>query len=492
MDKRITLLEAAIKNLNIAEHHIKSFEYFIDKGLQKIVDSNSIVEPVIKPAGVTEFIIKLGKITVGKPDVREVDSTVRPIMPMEARIRDLNYDAPMTLTVSYIADKKVIKEKEVFIGRIPIMLKSKYCNLYGLSKEELTKAKEDPNDPGGYFIINGTERIIITTEDLAPNNILITKDTQEGILYSAKIFADADDIKVPHTVSLFSNNLLNITFGKIKRFPVLTILKALGVTGDSEIIKSIAGDDEDMENTLRVNLAAFPEKTEKEALTAVGESLHSLHPIETAEMNIDSLLFPFLGRDNHSRALKADYLMFVLRRLIESSFEKKEVDKDHYSNKRLHSEYYNLDMLFRFVFRQVINDAKYNFERGIKKDKIPTPDYIFTADQLTSRLRSSFATGQWVGGRVGITQHLDRRSFPSTVSHLRKVESLLTSNRENYRARDLHGTHFGRFCAVETPEGPKIGLTKNLALLSRISDDGVDEKKISESLKKYGVKVLWN
>ncbi len=491
MDKRMALLDAAIKDMNIAEHHIKSFEYFIDNGLQNIVNSNSTIEPVIKPAGVTEFLIKLGKITVGKPDIREIDSTVRPIMPMEARIRDLNYDASMTLMVSYIADKKVIKEKEVVIGRMPIMLKSKYCNLFGLSKEDLIKIKEDPNDPGGYFIINGTERIIITTEDLAPNNILITKDSQEGILYSAKIFADADDIKVPHTVSLSSNNLLYVTFGKIKRFPAVTLLKALGITSDAELIKLLAGGNEDMENTLHVNLVAFPEKTEKESLIAVGESLHSVHPIETAETNIDSLLFPFLGRTNASRGLKAEYLIFVLRRLLASAEEKKEVDKDHYSNKRLHSEYYNMDMLFRFVFRQVLNDAKYNFERGIRKDKIPTPEYIFTADQLTSRLRSSFATGQWVGGRVGITQHLDRRSFPSTVSHLRKIESLLTSNRENYRARDLHGTHFGRFCAVETPEGPKIGLTKNLALLSRISIDGVSEKEISAELKKYGVKVLW-
>jgi DNA-directed RNA polymerase, beta subunit/140 kD subunit len=184
MDKRMALLDAAIKDMNIAEHHIKSFEYFIDNGLQNIVNSNSTIEPVIKPAGVTEFLIKLGKITVGKPDIREIDSTVRPIMPMEARIRDLNYDASMTLMVSYIADKKVIKEKEVVIGRMPIMLKSKYCNLFGLSKEDLIKIKEDPNDPGGYFIINGTERIIITTEDLAPNkNDIECKDHQAAQKY---------------------------------------------------------------------------------------------------------------------------------------------------------------------------------------------------------------------------------------------------------------------------------------------------------------------
>ncbi len=492
MDKSASdkLLEAAIKSNNVAAHHISSFEYFIEHGLQKIIDSESTIEPVIKPTGVGEFSIKLGKITVGKPDILEADSILRSTTPMEARIRDLTYDAPMMLSISYLADKKTVAEEEVFIGRIPIVVKSKFCNLYGLSREDLIKLKEDPNDPGGYFIINGTERIIITTEDLAPNNLLIGKESQEGFLYAVKIFADADNIKVPHSIQLSNSNLLYISFGKLKKVSVIVLLKALGFTSENELIKKISKGDEDIENTIDINLVAFNVDGEKDALDNIGKSLHSVHSVETAELNIDALLFPFLGRDKESRRLKGEYLIYVVSRLLNYAIAKKEVDKDHYSNKRLHAENYNLDMLFRFVFKQVLNDAKYNFERGIKKDRVPSPKYIFTSDQLTSRLRSSLATGQWVGGRVGITQHLDRRSFPSTVSHLRKVESLLTSNRENYRARDLHGTHFGRFCAVETPEGPKIGLTKNIALLAKISEENVDTNDVVKKLKDYEVKPI--
>jgi DNA-directed RNA polymerase subunit B" len=484
------LLEMAIKSNNIAGHHISSFEYFLDQGIQKIVDSENAVEPVMKPQGITTFIIKLGKITIGKPDILEADGVLRQLTPMEARIRDLTYDAPMVLNVSYIADKKQIAEEEVFIGRIPVVVKSKYCNLNGLSREELVKFNEDPDDPGGYFIINGTERIIITTEDLAPNNILISKESQEGFVYSAKIFADAENIKVPHTVQLSSSNLLYITFGKLKKIPVFTLLKALGFTNENELIKKVAKGDEDIENTVNINLLAYNADSEKDALETIGKSLHSVHPIDTASSNIDALLFPFLGRDEQSRRMKGEYLIYVISTMLSYSMNKKEVDKDHYSNKRLHAESYNLDMLFRFVFKQILNDAKYNFERGIRKDRIPNPKHIFTSDQLTSRLRSSLATGQWVGGRVGITQHLNRRSFPDTVSHLRKVESLLTSNRENSRARDLHGTHFGRFCATETPEGPNIGLTKNIAILARISEDGADNTEVINKIKEYGVKSL--
>ncbi len=492
MDKKFqeALLISALQSRGMAAHHITSFEYFLDKGLQKIIDSESDIEPVIKPTGAEDFKIKLGKITVGRPDILEADGISRSITPMEARIRDLTYDAPMMLNVSYFANKEKIAEEEVNIGRIPVIVKSKYCNLYGMSQEDLIKAKEDPYDPGGYFIISGTERIIITTEDLAPNNILINKDNQEGFIYSCKIFADSDTIKVPHSIQLSSNNLIYITFGKVKKAPLVTLIKALGVSGDETLIKRIAQGNEDIENTISMNLTAFESESEKEALEYIGKSLHSMHPKDTAEANLDSVLLPFLGRTKESRRIKAEYLIYVASLLLKHAIEGTEIDKDHYSNKRLHSEYYNMDMLFRSVFRQVINDAKYNFERGIKRDKVPSPRYIFTSDQLTARIKSALATGQWVGGRVGITQHLDRRSFPSTISHLRKVESLLTSNRENFRARDLHGTNFGRFCAIETPEGPKIGLTKNIAVLAKISDDGIDYKEILEKIKKYGVKGL--
>ncbi len=471
--------------------HISSFNYFVNNTLQRIIDANSKIEPAIKPQGVKEFYINLGKIELLQPDVHEADSAIRPLYPMEARIRELTYDSPMILNVSYVADGETVKEDKVVIGRLPIVVKSDLCRLHGLSRDELIKLKEDPDDPGGYFIIGGTERIIMTAEDLAPNNILITKEDRESLLYTVKIFADVADIKVPHTIILSNNNLIYIDFGKLKKIPVTTLLKALGETNDNEIIKSISLGDEDIANTIDLNLTAMPVLSQSDALIEIGNSLHSVHPKDTAEANIDTLLFPFIGRTPRYRQAKAEYLKYVIRYLLKYAKKGKEVEKDHYSNKRLHGENYALDILFRFIFKQVVNDAKYNFERSIKKDRIPNPQYIFTSDQLTLRLRSSLATGRWPGSKVGVTQHLERKSFPSTFSNLRKVESSLTSNRENYSARDLHGTHFGRFCAVETPEGANIGLTKNLAILAKISDENNDlEDKIMKKLDDLGVKQL--
>ena len=128
-DRYKILLKSALDSTALAAHHISSFEYFIGNGLKKIIDTEGLIEPVIKPAGVDDFKIKINKITIGKPDIIEADSIVRLINPMEARIRDLTYDAPLMLSVSYLANGKEILEEEVFIGRMPIIVKSKYCNL---------------------------------------------------------------------------------------------------------------------------------------------------------------------------------------------------------------------------------------------------------------------------------------------------------------------------------------------------------------------------
>ena len=108
---------------------------------------------------------------------------------------------------------------------------------------------------------------------------------------------------------------------------------------------------------------------------------------------------------------------------------------------------------------------------------------------LTSRIYSAMATGNWAGGRKGISQRIQRLNFLETMSHLMRVVSPLSASQENFKARGLHPTHLGRLCPVETPEGSNIGLRKNLALLANISQDGSEEETI-KSLKSLGLKVL--
>jgi DNA-directed RNA polymerase beta subunit len=108
---------------------------------------------------------------------------------------------------------------------------------------------------------------------------------------------------------------------------------------------------------------------------------------------------------------------------------------------------------------------------------------------ITQRIYSAIATGNWVGGRKGIAQRMDRLNFIATMSHLQRVVSPLLASQENFEARMLHPTHFGRLCPSETPEGTNIGLRKNLALLTNVSLSA-DENKVIEDLQKCGLKLV--
>ncbi len=137
----------------------------------------------------------------------------------------------------------------------------------------------------------------------------------------------------------------------------------------------------------------------------------------------------------------------------------------------------------------LISDLLYNFQRIVKRGKFPSIKVIIRDKLLTQRIYSSMATGNWVGGRKGISQRIQRINFLDTMSHLQRVVSPLSATQENFDARELHCTHYGRLCPIETPEGTNIGLRKNLALMSNISGDS-DDNQLIQSLKNLGVKVI--
>ena len=145
--------------------------------------------------------------------------------------------------------------------------------------------------------------------------------------------------------------------------------------------------------------------------------------------------------------------------------------------------------LFRANLKILIGDLLYNFQRIVKRGKFPSIKVIIRDKLLTSRIYSSMATGNWVGGRKGVSQRIQRINFLETLSHLHRVISPLSTSQENFEARELHCTHLGRLCPIETPEGTNIGLRKNLALLCKISQE-LDEEPLLKSLKSMGVKII--
>jgi DNA-directed RNA polymerase beta subunit len=188
--------------------------------------------------------------------------------------------------------------------------------------------------------------------------------------------------------------------------------------------------------------------------------------------------------------VKAHNLCKLMKKFIVAESGKTKLDdKDHYGNKRLKLAGELLSDLFRVNLKVLIQDLLYNFQRIVKRGKFPSIKVIIRDKLLTQRMYSAMATGNWVGGRKGISQRIQRLNFLETMSHLQRVVSPLSASQENFAARELHCTHLGRLCPIETPEGTNIGLRKNLALLTSISGD-TDEEEILKSLKNLGLKPL--
>ncbi len=488
MDTSI-LMQKYFEEKKFVESSIRSFNNFIDFGLKNVIEENKEAEPSIIPHNIESFKIRFGKISVGKPRIIEADGSKRPIFPTEARLRKISYSAPIYLEISsYINDV----QRENFtteIGKLPIMLRSKYCNLHGLNKEDLIKKGEDPTDPGGYFIINGTERVLVTIEDLAENNFLVEKGKKKNMV--GRIFSTNGSYKIPHQLEVNKEGIISISFTRMKEIPVVVLLKAIGMLKDEEIMKEISADKSYDEVLL--NLFEFADiKDQEDAIDYLARKsgftqIREIR-VERARDMVDKFLLPHLGRDKNSRKEKAINLCKMVKKLVMvSRGELVTDDKDHYMNKRLRLSGDLLVDLFQVNFKLLINDILYNFQRIIKRGKLPSIKVIIRDKLLTARIYSSMATGEWVGGRQGVSQRIDRLNFLAMISHLQKVNSPLSSSQENFEARALHCTHIGRLCPIETPEGTNIGLRKNLAMLCSISQN-IDETKLKEKLDELGVK----
>ncbi len=494
MNKHKTLIKKYFEEKSFVDSTIESFNNFIDNELQKIVDENKEIEPTIIPPDVDEFKIKFDKIWVTKPEIIEADGSKRAIYPAEARLRKLSYSAPMYIEVSAHINGVQRESFTTLIGNIPIMLKSKFCHLNNMERDKLIEKGEDPDDPGGYFIINGTEKVLINVEDLAANNLLVEKASTGPSEYLGKMFSEKGAYKIPHTIEKMKNGTINLTFTRVKRVSMIMIIKALGLVKDEDIMKAVS--EEKQYDEVLVNLYKYTDiKSEEDALDKIAKKIGitQSREIRLERINdiIDKYLLPHLGTDKKDRMFKAYNLCKMMKRFIDVSNENLPTDdKDHYMNKKLKLSGDLLADLLRMNLKVLIGDLLYNFQRIVKRGKFPSIKVIIREKLLTSRIYSSMATGNWVGGRKGISQRIQRLNYLDMMSHLQRVVSPLSASQENFEARELHATHLGRLCPIETPEGTNIGLRKNLSLLCKTTQEAGEEEVIKQIKQIGGVKLI--
>ena len=475
------IVKKYLQNHSLVESNITSYNEFIQHRMQEIVDEIS------KSIESDEIEIKLGKIKIEKPKIVEADGSSSLIMPFEARLRNLTYSAPITLEIS-VKKGDQIDSEVVEIGRIPVMVKSSLCNTHGLSREELIKSYSDPLDPGGYFIIKGNERVMVMAEDLAENQPFIETDNKGRL--TLRLFSLKGTYRIPITIVENKEGVFEVSFSRFKELPAVVLLKALGMTKESDIAKYIGKETD----SVIVNLYEFVNiATKEDAMLYIAEKTNlqgtRKEILDRVKQRMDSYLLPHIGQGKEERIKKAVTLCKLIKQfLIAKQNPNLRTDKDHYANKRVRLSGDLLATLFRVNLGILIRDIQYSLQKSAKRRKFFSIKVIAKSTLFSDRIESAIATGSWTGERSGITQNMDKTNYLATISQLQRVSSMLPSDQENFLARTLHPTHYGRFCPIETPEGTEIGLRKNLAILSKVSTRvNLDENKFIKDLETLGL-----
>ena len=481
MENNHTIVKKYLEDHSLVESNIISFNEFLEHRMQEIV--NEISETINNE----EFEIQLGKIKVEKPKVIEADGSSSYIMPYEARLRNLTYSAPITLEITVKRGDQVDSET-VEVGRIPIMVKSKACNTYGMKSEDLMENYSDPLDPGGYFIINGNERVMTMAEDLAENQPFIETNSKGNL--TLRLFSLKGTYRIPITISESKDGLIELSFSRFKDLPIVVILKALGMVKESDIAKYIGKETD----SVIVNLYEFVNlATKEDAMMYIADKTGlqgtKKEILDRIKQRIDSYLLPHIGNKKEDRMNKAVTICKLLKQfLIAKDNSNLRTDKDHYSNKRVRLSGDLLANLFRVNLGILIRDIQYSIQKTAKRKKFFSIKVIAKSTLFSHRVESAIATGSWTGERSGVTQNMDKTNYFATISQLQRVSSMLDSSQENFPARTLHPTHYGRFCPIETPEGTEIGLRKNLAILSKISTRvELEPEKFFKELQSIGM-----
>jgi DNA-directed RNA polymerase III subunit RPC2 len=287
------LLPYFLRLRSLLRQHIDSYNYFINTELQQIISSPS--NNIIRSDHDPKFYLKYEQIYVDASPSVDEDSYIlnRNITPMQCRLRDCTYSAPIYVNVRYTRGHDIVRMKHVMIGRMPIMLRSEKCCLSGKSEHALaTQMKECPYDPGGYFIIKGVEKVVLIQEQLSKNRVIVEHDEKNQVV-TASITSSTHERKSKAYIFLNKNGrvyLKNNSLGE--DVPVIVALKAMGVESDVQLVQLITSggaisgstgseeDDDETESLLLHALALSLEEshrlqvhTQFQALKYIGSKL---------------------------------------------------------------------------------------------------------------------------------------------------------------------------------------------------------------------------
>ena len=270
-DMRWGIIHDILSKEGIARQHLTSFDEFLKKGLQQIIEE---IDHIDIENAEYPYKIQLGRIQFKQPRMMELDGSVTHITPAEARLRNVSYVAPLMLEASVIEDGKTLETRFIHIGDIPVMVKSDACILRNFSEQKLIDHAEDQYDPGGYFIINGSERVIVGLEDLSYNKIIVDAEKVGGKrVFKAKVYSSIIGYRAKLELVLKEDGLIVARIpGSPVDIPIVTLMRALGLESDKEIASAISLNDT-IQNELEGSFEKSEIATSKDAIVYISKRI---------------------------------------------------------------------------------------------------------------------------------------------------------------------------------------------------------------------------
>lgn len=418
------------------------------------------------------------------------------VTPNECRLRDMTYAAPILVDFEYVRGRQRVIRRGVNIGRMPVMLRSSKCVLYNKTPAEMHRLNECPLDPGGYFIVNGTEKVILVQEQLSKNRVIVETDPKKEIV-QASVTSSSNERKSKSYIILKKDKLYLKHNVLSEDIPLVILLKAMGIHSDKEMLLLVAGVDKVYQEDFAVNfeeaikLGIF---TQQQALEWIGarikinrkQTAYRRTHVQEAIEAISSVIISHVDVKDMDFRPKAVYIAHMARRVLMAKHDPSMVDdRDYLGNKRLELAGQLLALLFEDLFKKFCFDIRMNIDKVLNK-RVRAEAFdawsivSMHGNHITQGMNRAISTGNWSlkrfrMERAGVTHVLSRLSYISALGMMTRISSQFEKTRKVSGPRALQPSQFGMLCPSDTPEGEACGLVKNLALMTHITTNDEEE-----------------
>jgi DNA-directed RNA polymerase II subunit RPB2 len=517
----------------LIDHHLKSYNKFYEKDIFNIFREKNPVKIQKEYNQKTgdydlQCYMYMGgktgkKIYYGKPVIFDEENT-HFMYPNEARLRDMtygftiHYDIEIDFVIRTDGGESVISTmtlEKIFLGKMPIMMHSNMCLLNGMARQFCFNAGECKNDRGGYFIIDGKEKTIVCQEQFANNMINYNNKGNEIYSHYADVRSVSEDaskpvrnlsVRIVRQDTIYTNKQIVINVPNVRKpVPLFILMRALGVISDKAIIETCLLDLNENSDYVDVFIPSIHDAnrffTQKAAIEYIATLTKGKTTSHVLEILMD-YLFPHIGTENFID--KAYYLGHIVFNLLKIYNGKKPTDRDNFKYKRveltgtliynLFNEYLklqndtiakSLDKTYYYNVQIYSTNFKLLIENNFKE--------VFKERILENGFKKAFK-GNWGATentkRLGIIQDLNRLSYNSALSHMRKLNLSIDSSAKVVAPRLLNGSQWGLIDPVDTPDGGNIGFHKHMAIMTHITTGYSKEPLIALLHSEFNVKNL--